>query len=165
MPVTLTKAQLNKILVDERAKSRSKAKQSLFMRRTLSIYNAQKKRYAEWTGLVPSEDRPDADSLPYTLEQFRAWAEDALRAGVCAYCREKLTIKKLTPDHKKAIAAGGTWDLDNLIASCQSCNWQKGILSHREFCSLLTFLEGNMSDKSAADVKRRLSIGGRWSPK
>lgn len=164
MPVTLTKAELHKILVAERAKARTKAKQSLFMRRTLSIYNGQKIRYAEWRQSLPAAARPAAD-LPYTLAELRAWAEYALRRGTCCHCYEKLTIKKLTPDHARAIADGGSWTLKNLVASCQSCNWQKGRLSAQEFRQLLRFCAKYLSKNSAIDLKRRLSIGGRWSPK
>ena len=153
MTVKMTKAEISKLLTEERAKMRSKQRQSAFMRRTLSIYNGQRKRAAE-----------SGASIPYTLEEFRGAATEALNHGNCCYCQCNLTLGKLTPDHKTSIAQGGGWGLDNIDWCCQSCNWQKGSMSAKEFRALLRFLGGiYISEASAADVKRRLSIGGKWS--
>jgi 5-methylcytosine-specific restriction endonuclease McrA len=81
----------------------------------------------------------------------------------CAYCLTSLTVKTFTPDHAVSLAQGGSWDLDNQVLSCQSCNWQKGKMSGEEFRRLLEFLAANLAADSASDVKRRLSIGGKWS--
>lgn len=159
MPVTLTKAQVNKLLIAERAKSRTKQQNSAFMRRSLSIYNAQTKRMREHRPVSVNA----SNALPYTLAEFRVAMQKALDGAVCCYCGCKLTVKKVTPDHKHSIALGGSWDLDNICFSCQSCNWQKGILDAEEFRSLLQFCK-YLTPDSAADVKRRLSIGGKWSP-
>ena len=45
------------------------------------------------------------------------------RDGCCLICGNK---KKLTIDHIKAIAKGGTNDLDNLQTLCGVCNGKKG---------------------------------------
>lgn len=163
MPVTMTKAQLNKLLVQERDKSRVKHQRSAFMRRTLSIYNGQLKRFAEW--LMSKPDAEKITTFPYTLEEFRTAAERAIETGKCHYCRGKLTLKKLTPDHRHAIARGGDWALSNVVFCDQSCNWQKGKMDGVEFRRLLKFADKYLSPVSAADMKRRLSLGGKWSQK
>jgi len=153
VPIRMTKAELLAVRVEERAKMRVKQKQSAFMRRTLSIYNGQNKRI----------EAANAGALPYTLAEFRSAAQRALDTGCCFYCGTKLTVRNLTPDHKVALAACGSWNLDNLAWCCQSCNWEKGRLSATEFQELLLFLDEHLSPASSADVKRRLSIGGKWS--
>lgn len=165
MPVTMTKAALGKVLTEERLKMRLKQRQSVFLRRTLSIYNGQKKRFFEYEGRSDPSDPDEKHELPYTLEQFREKAQAALKEGRCCYCHETLTLKKMTADHVLAIVAGGGWELDNLCFPCQSCNWQKGRMDGTEFRRLLGFCKKYLSAASAADVKRRLSIGGKWSPK
>lgn len=154
----MTKAQLNQLLVAERQKAREKQKQSAFMRRTLSIYHGQKKRM--------EQAYPDGGvCLPYSLEELRQAMRAALDRGQCEYCRQPLKVRTITPDHRIAIVGGGNWQLSNLAFVCQPCNWQKGRLSSGEFLALLTFCERRLSPASATDLKRRLSIGGRWSPK
>lgn len=179
MPVTLTKAQLSKILVEERKKSRTKHQQSAFMRRTLSIYKGQENRLAEaWIesnkrlqAIADEAGRPVTlacllpSALPYTLSELRQGMSVALEGGKCCYCPCKLTLKRITADHKESLASGGSWNLANLAFCCQSCNWQKGRLSTLEFRRLLKFCDKYLSPESAADVKKRLSLGGKWTPK
>lgn len=154
MPTTMTKAELKKLLVQERASMRSKHKQSAFMRKTLSIYNGQRNRMREETG--------DA-KMPFTLEQLRADMEKVI-GTMCCYCGEtKLSVKNVTADHVVSIAAEGSWEIENLVYPCSSCQWQKGRLSGAEFRSLMKFGRKYLSVASFTDLKRRLTIGGKWS--
>jgi len=157
MPVTMTKADIAKLLAAERKKSRTKQKQSAFMNKTRNIYSGQTIRLREASG-------DEAAVLPYTLEQLRTVVAQGLERP-CCYCHGKLTIKRLTPDHKASIASGGSWDLANLAMCCQSCQWQKGRLSDVEFRRLLRFCAKYLTPDSATDLKRRLSVGGKWSPR
>ena len=163
----MTKAQLNKVLIEERAKSRSKQQQSAFMRRSLSIYNGQKNRLKDLCNdpFIAPDKRPQSSTLPYSLDELRQKMQEALTLGRCVYCSGKLTLKKITPDHRISIAEKGSWNLDNLAMVDQSCNWAKGRLSETEFRHLLKFCGKYLSKESATDLKKRLSIGGRWSPK
>jgi 5-methylcytosine-specific restriction endonuclease McrA len=163
----MTKAQLNKVLIEERAKSRSKQRQSAFMRRSLSIYNGQKKRLKDLCNdpFIAPDKRPQSSTLPYSLDELRQKMQEALTLGKCDYCGGKLTLKKITPDHRISIAEKGSWDLDNLAMVCQQCNWQKSTLSEHEFCLLLKFLNRYLSSESRTNVRRRLVIGGKWSPR
>jgi len=157
MPVKMTKKDINKLLVEERAKMRGKQKQSAFMRRTLSIYNGQTTRMREFF-------RSDKAKLSYTLEELRQVMEHALK-GTCCYCGCKLTVKTITPDHATAVATSGGWGLDNIKFCCQKCNWRKGILTADEFTWLVRILRKGLSASSLEDVWRRLVIGGKWSPR
>ena len=157
MPVKMTKKDINDLLVAERAKSRLKHQQSAFMRRSLSIYNGQKKRFYEMH---------DKHAIfPYLLIDLRERMQAALERGICDYCKGKLTVKNITPDHKESLSSGGGWSLSNLVMCDRSCNWQKGRLTEEEFRDLLKFLRMYLSPESQADVKKRLSLGGKWSPK
>lgn len=153
MRKTYSKTDVDKMLVEERKAMRSKAAQSAFLRRTLSIYNGMKARQAEERGVK---------DLSFTLEEFRAWADTAIRQG-CYYCGSKLTVKKFAPDHAQSIASGGSFDLPNLRGSCQQCNWRKGKFHATTFKSLQSWAVINCDDAERADLWRRLSLGGKWA--
>jgi hypothetical protein len=147
----LTKKELNKMMVAERAAMRQKHKQSEFMKRTLSIYNGQKSR-AEEKGV----------ELPFTLDDFRAWLKFPFENRNCR-CGQKLTVKNMAIDHKVPIARGGGWGLDNQQVLCKPCNFRKGQLLPDEFNALNTWVVTNLSPDSREDLWRRLTLGGKWS--
>jgi len=135
------------------------------MRRSLSIYNGQKARLRDlWVDAGETACTLPA-TIPYSLDDMRQEMRKALTGGKCCYCGLKLTLKRITADHKDSLASGGSWDLTNLCWCDQSCNWQKGRMSALEFRLLLKFCSKYLSPESAADVKKRLSLGGKWSPK
>jgi 5-methylcytosine-specific restriction endonuclease McrA len=146
--VPKTKTALKKMLVEERKTMRTKQKNSSFMRRTRNIYSGLCKR--------------DGHTVDFTVDDMREWALAALEAG-CSYCATRLTVAKLALDHVVPICRGGKSDWTNLCFCCQSCNWQKGSLTADEFLELLALLKTNYPPEAAADVKRRLTIGGKWS--
>ena len=159
MPIQMTKKAINDLLVEERAKARSKQRRSAFMSRSRSIYHGQETRLREASG------DPKA-GLPYTLEEFRSKMDVALtKICVCCYCGCGLSVRKVTADHAQSLASGGEWGLDNLVFPCMNCNWQKGRMTALEFKRLLMFCARYLSPESAGDLKRRLSIGGKWSPR
>jgi 5-methylcytosine-specific restriction endonuclease McrA len=164
MPVKMTKKDINKLLIEERAKMRTKQKQSAFMRRTLNIYNGQTTRLRELSPIAIVDGNVRSRSLPYTLDELRQVMEHELK-GVCCYCKYKLTVKTITPDHAVAVSAQGGWGLDNINFCCQKCNWRKGILTADEFKWLVRILRKGLSAASLEDVWRRLVIGGKWSPR
>jgi HNH endonuclease len=92
------------------------------------------------------------------------WIVERAISDRCLYCRRLLTPKNFTIDHRIPIARGGSFYLDNLALCCKPCNYQKGALRADEFVELLEFLDGLMGN-AAEDIKRRLTVGGRWSPK
>jgi 5-methylcytosine-specific restriction endonuclease McrA len=143
----VNKTQVKKLLVAERKSMREKAKNSAFMRKTLSVYNGMKKRAG--------------CDLDFTLERFRETVWLIVGAGHCAYCGCRLTVSNLAIDHATPIARGGTFHFQNLVAACKSCNWQKGILTAEEFTKLLVAV-ACFNKEAQADIKRRLTIGGKW---
>jgi 5-methylcytosine-specific restriction endonuclease McrA len=154
MPVTMTKAEVKKLLVDERKKSRTKQQQSKFMSKTLSVYNGQKKRL--------SEERSDGTKLPYSLAQFRDHVQTALDAGTCPYTGERLTLTNMAADHATSISQGGSWALSNIVICTRSANWQKGLQTREEYIKLMRGAQKVLSKVAFDDFKRRLSMGGKW---
>jgi len=47
----------------------------------------------------------------------------------CWYCGIKLRPKIVTIDHIIPISKGGKSEIDNLVASCKNCNFEKGSLT------------------------------------
>lgn len=145
-----TKKELNSLMVAERKLMRKQQKNSAFMRKTASIFNGMKTR-------AKKLNMPFA----YTLQQTR----DAIAPRIdtlCPYCEKvKLTVATITVDHDVPIARGGEIGMRNTWAVCKSCNWQKGMLTKEEFIKLLFLLE-DFPQVAQADIKRRLTIGGKW---
>lgn len=55
----------------------------------------------------------------------------------CHYCKQMLTMKEATLDHKHAKSKGGTNVLDNLVLCCYSCNQLKRDMPYEEFINHL----------------------------
>jgi hypothetical protein len=51
----------------------------------------------------------------------------------CHYCGTPGEPDSLHVEHKTPVASGGTDDPSNLVASCPSCNFKKGIMPYAEF--------------------------------
>lgn len=154
MPTTLTKAAINKLLVAERASMRSKHKQSAFMKRTLSIYNGQKSRAKDLK-----------QTVEYTLADLRTMVDDALKIGICPYCQMKLTLSKLALDHALPVSQGGLFTKMNMVVCCAPCNWQKSDMSAKQFIDFTRFIVSRFPSDVVGSIRRRLVIGGRWSPR
>ena len=45
---------------------------------------------------------------------------------ICGYCGRKQPVNRLTLDHIKPQAQGGTSQPNNLVTSCVTCNMRKG---------------------------------------
>jgi len=156
MPVTLNKSALKQIAVDARREQRSKQKNSAFLTRTRGIYTGQQNRLQKEPG--------GGVELPYTLADLRGLCAASLEEP-CAYCGGKLTVKNMCADHAESLASGGTWEISNLRIVDQSCNFQKGKWTEREFREMLAAARDILSEPSFVDFKRRLTIGGKWSPR
>ena len=150
MKHSYSKTQLDKALVAERKAMRERHKQSAFMRKTLNIYNGMEKRAG------------GIRQLDFTVSDLRALCAEAIEEGVCRYCCRPLRLSNLAVDHKQPLSRGGTHLFLNLQPCCQSCNWQKGALTSDEFMQLIATVE-RMDGAATADIKRRLTIGGKWS--
>lgn len=174
----INKTQINKLLVEERKKTRQKHKQSEFMRRTLNIYKGQEARLIENAQIIDDPrhygkviingvlyeeiEKPKLKVVPkmmFTLEEFRAWLQPYINTK--CDCGKTLTIKALAIDHETPVSRGGGWGLDNLKAICKSCNYRKGKFLPDEFKKLVKFANEELSPESREDLWRRLTSGGK----
>jgi hypothetical protein len=148
----MNKTAINKLLVAERKSMRTKLAQSAFFRKSASIYHGMRMRCKKERG---------SDTLPFSLSDLRELMTCDLGEG-CRYCKERLSLKNVAVDHQLPIARGGDFGLNNIVLTCKPCNFQKGIMTQHEFMELLELLN-LMEAKPRADIKRRLTIGGRWA--
>lgn len=88
-------------------------------------------RYKKTMPERPTRIRKNAQ-LPFDLAALREYIESRL-GKPCRYCREKLKPKTMACDHRTPVSRGGTWELKNCQAVCQSCNLAKGNLTSKEF--------------------------------
>lgn len=151
--ILVNKTQLKKVLVAERKTMREKQKQSLWLKRTASIYGGMVKRAAE-----------KKQTLGFTLLEFRTWAAESI-GKQCNYCQTFLTTKNFTADHWEPIARDGSFDIANMNIICKPCNWRKGMLDGEQFNSLALWVSEHLLDPEKADFWRRLVIGGKWAGK
>lgn len=146
----IKKAELEKLLVEERKKMRDKQKQSDFMSKSRNTYNGQKARALEDFKV----------ELPYSLDEFREWLRPFVDT-TCS-CGKKITIKQMAVDHHYPVSRGGSWALDNLSVLCRSCNFRKGKLLPDEYSKLVEFANTYLSPESRADLWQRLATGGKF---
>jgi 5-methylcytosine-specific restriction endonuclease McrA len=59
----------------------------------------------------------------FTAEDIRKLY--ALQRGRCIYCRKRLPIRKMQPDHIKPLARGGSNGPENIQLGCGPCNQRK----------------------------------------
>ena len=107
----------------------------LFKTRTYSVYRHMEKRSYEVV------QKAMQVSLDFTLEEFRAMVELKLGFGLCDYCRQKITVKTFSLDHKVPISRGGSFGKENVQIICASCNKSKGGMTHNEYLALLKSLD------------------------
>lgn len=153
MPVKLTKKALSDIRVEERKKMREKHKHHKFMQRTLQMYNNDKHRAKE-KGMT----------VPYSLEEFREKAREALEKGICPYGDGSLTIANMAADHSLPLSRGGDFRLDNIVFCTKKSNWRKGSLTEDEYGKLRLFVTCKFEAEAREDIWRRLHIGGKFLP-
>lgn len=115
-----------------------------FMKRTGSIFDNQRKRAAK-----------DFQRLGYTLAELR---QKARVASNCPYCGVCLTTESLSFDHRKPVAAGGEWTLENLSVTCLRCNQIKSVLCHESMMRFVAFLD-TLSLPERESITRRLRAG------
>jgi 5-methylcytosine-specific restriction endonuclease McrA len=136
--------------------------QSIFTKRSLTIYRSMKVRFAEKRN-KRGHVRQIGREVPFTLEEFRSWllaqfksVDAAIR---CAYdCGAVLDVLNFHTDHKTPITRSGTLGLDNLALACEDCNRIKGELTAREYVALRQGLE-TFSEPARKDIYKRLKTG------
>ncbi len=132
---------------------RTKAQQSEFIKRSISIYKGQVTRAAE------EEARQKRDlSLNYDLNEFRLFLTQELGTAICEYCHSKLTVKSFVCDHREAISREGVFTLENIAVCCKSCNWQKGKMNAGEFILMRGLIYDNLPAEIAADFMEQRRV-------
>ncbi len=87
----------------------------------------------------------------FPIERVKNWAVSARRdlydkqEGICAGCREEISIFELEVDHIIPFAYGGGNEPANLQLLCRSCNATKG--STVDPIELLKYLEGRYNNR------------------
>lgn len=113
------------------------------------------------TGKRAGAIRRHGRELPFTLDEFRAWAMDRIGMGAarCYYCPRPIDVLSFEPDHFNPLELGGGIGLENLVAACEDCNRIKGAMPPTDFVALMDFLDTQLSKVGSADVKKRLRAG------
>lgn len=89
--------------------------------------------------------------LPPPAWQEDLWKKvhraDALskQKGRCVYCREPLSVCRVTADHVIPISRGGRTTRENIGAACAPCNSAKGSMPVERFKRLLRSREAHPS--------------------
>lgn len=152
-----------------------------FFKRTEQIYRAMKTRLGPkyWkTGRLKGRLRSPGISLPFTMDQFQAWYQNALGGTVdgickCAYCPRFVTAIDAQVDHVHPTKQDGSPNLDNLALCCGECNRFKGSLTPDAFGFIQIMLARGILPSNginwagpspltimdAADIERRLKGG------
>lgn len=71
------------------------------------------------------------------------WMENAIITNLgkpCFYCKDILTLDKVSPDHKQPVSRGGSNMTDNIRIICRKCNFKKSALTETEFMLLIEIL-------------------------
>lgn len=141
-----------------------------FMKRSISVYNGMKERFGDQFfkhGKRKGQLRKAGRSIPFTLEQFRAWLHGQLdwmellgekERPKCEYCEVEVTIQNCGIDHVESVSRGGSLGLENLSARiCQRCNQRKGELSRVAFKALYDFVR-QLPEADRLNILNRLEI-------
>lgn len=68
----------------------------------------------------------------YELKQSQWWKNQKGK-GLCYYCKQRVSPKLLTMDHKTPLIRGGKTTKTNVVASCKTCNVRKKYLLPNEW--------------------------------
>lgn len=113
------------------------------------------------TGKRAGQIRVPARELPFTLDEFRAWAKNKIGLGAvkCFYCPRPIDILHFEPDHYWPLSLDGSLGLENLVPACDDCNRLKGEMPPDDFIALMDFAEHKISMIGYADLTKRLKAG------
>ena len=118
-------------------------------RRTNNMFNSQKRRAKQHNS-----------SLNYKIADLHAIVRPRI-GQACPYCREGLTARNFSADHRQPVSRNGKHEIDNLVICCERCNQTKGMMNDLEFIDLLNCLD-HFPPTVRRDVLARLRAGGRF---
>ena len=76
----------------------------------------------------------------------------------CRYCERHLDVTNMVCDHFYPLSMGGESTAKNLQIICNRCNTRKGSLTHKEYKTLLVFLN-KQTEQMRKYVLRKLAKG------
>lgn len=85
--------------------------------------------------------------VPFSSLDLAVWLAQKMQgdgAWQCTYCRKMLVLGEVELDHKRPVALGGSFDVQNLCVACKLCNQGKGELTDVGYHRLLGFLERDL---------------------
>lgn len=119
------------------------------------------------TAMVHKHQREKAEKAKRPMDFDLKWLREEVLCALtvverrsCRYCRDQLTVRNFSLDHRVPTARGGSWSRMNVQIVCLKCNGAKGSLTSSEFQQLRDVL-GSWPTEARADVLRRLRAGGR----
>lgn len=127
--------------------------ESVFLRRSLSIYNGMKARAV----------KQSIAYLPFSLAEFRYWlltkfVGDLTGPARCEYSGEMILAENFSVDHKKPISRGGGFLMDNLALCSEKQNLRKGNMTKTEYEQFRRYVDCFPPEVQAA-IWRKLEIG------
>ena len=155
--MTVRKSERQKKMKRRRGEAKQHFNHRLFQTRTASIFRHQaevaKANLAKHKALVGSAGGK------ITLAVIRNLVSNALSVP-CLYCREPITVRNFSLDHKIPVSRGGTLEAYNAEIICLPCNQRKGALTDCEFYALISLLH-DLNSEASQDVLRRLRAGSK----
>lgn len=105
-------------------------------------------------------ERKGYSAMPFTVEQYRAHALDAMGgyyegAVTCRYCSRPLDFADSVGDHAVPLSRGGSPNLSNIDFICADDNDRKGSMLPVEYLMLLAFVERELP-LARTDILARL---------
>jgi 5-methylcytosine-specific restriction endonuclease McrA len=142
-----------------------------FNKRISGIYRAMVQRFGERkfkSGPRQGKVFRPAQAVPFSREEFLAWAEKLLGgkdgAVKCNYCAEILDVRTVGFDHEYPTKQGGSLALINIVPACASCNREKGSLTPLAFSWLREVLKSeigkHLTIADSREITMRLKSGG-----
>jgi len=122
----------------KKKQTREQQRHQVFMRRSYATYKHMLERVKQTLPESPKRLRAAA-ALPFTLDDLREYAKSRM-GKLCRYCKETLTPKSMSIDHRKPVMRGGSWEMRNIQVVCASCNTAKGNLTSKEFARVYRVL-------------------------
>lgn len=132
---------------------RSNKPESVFLRRSLSIYAGMKERAF----------KRHVSVFPFSLEDLRIWLLCKFVGGAkgivrCEYSGEILSAENFSVDHRFPVSRGGEFGLQNLTVCSEKENLRKGNMTEVEYGQFKQHVE-RYAPEVQASIWKRLEIG------